>query len=94
MTRPKKPRFISFKPNIFYFKPRGVPLRVLEEVVLCSDELEAIKLSDVDNLDQTTCAIKVGVSQPTFARILSSAHKKLAEAVVGGKGLKEITTSN
>jgi uncharacterized protein len=48
----------------------------LEEVVLEADELEAIKLHDVDGLDHVEAAGKMGVSQPTFGRILNGAYKK------------------
>jgi len=88
MPRPKRPRCLRFNPGVLYFKPRGVPLRHLEEEVLLAEELEAIKLYEHDGLDQTQAAQKMGISQPTFARILASAHKKLASAIVEGKAIK------
>ena len=93
MPRPKIPRCIRFCPCAFYFKPRGIPLRHLEEVVLEPDELEALKLYEVDELDQKSSAKKMKVSQPTFARILGSAHKKIAIAIIGGKAIRIQTTS-
>lgn len=88
MPRPKIPRCLRFKPGVCYFKPQGVPLRFLEEVELLPDELEALKLYEIDGLEQTKAAKKMKVSQPTFARILASAQKKLAQAIVFGKAIK------
>jgi len=61
---------------------------MLEEVLLKADELEALKLYDVDGLEQTKAAEKMKISQPTFARILDSANKKIAEALVKGKAIR------
>jgi predicted DNA-binding protein (UPF0251 family) len=88
MSRPRKSRLCRCKPCSCYFKPQGIPLRVLEEVELLADELESLKLSEVDDLEQTEAARKMGISQPTFARILGSAHKKVASAIIGGKAIK------
>ena len=88
MPRHKIPRCVRFDPNAVYFKPRGIPLRFLEEVALQRDELEALKLYEVDKLNQTTSAKRMKVSQPTFARILDSAYKKIANALVYGKAIR------
>lgn len=88
MPRPKIKRCLRFKPGTRYFKPQGIPLRILEEVCLLGDELEALKLYEVDLLDQTQAAKKMKISQPTFARLLGSAHKKVAEAIIKGKSIK------
>jgi predicted DNA-binding protein (UPF0251 family) len=88
MTRPRIKRHLQFNPNVDYFKPRGIPLRELEEVELFPDEIEAIKLYLVDGLDQTKSAEKMGISQPTFARTIDSAYKKVAEALIKGKAIK------
>ena len=88
MTRPKIKRHLQFKPEVEYFKPRGVPLRGLSEVELYPDEVEAIKLNLVDGLDQTESAKRMGVSQPTFARIIGSATRKMGEAVIKGKAIR------
>ena len=86
--RPKISRCLRFKPNVYYFKPQGIPLRELEEVILLPDELEALKLYEVDGLDQKQAAIKMKISQPTFARILDKAHKKTTEAIIKGKAIR------
>lgn len=88
MARPKIDRKIRSNPNVFYFKPRGVPLRELEETAIQMDEFEAIKLKDFDGLDQVDCAKKMHISQPTFFRILNSARKKITDAIINGKAVK------
>jgi len=88
MPRPKIARQMRFQPNVSYFKPRGVPLRELDEVVLLSDELEAIKLYEIDGLSQLEAAKSMKVSQPTFARILAKANQKIASAIVVGKAIR------
>ena len=88
MVRPKNPRCLRFNPEVVYFKPQGVPLSVLEEIELLPDELEALKLHDVDELDQIEAAKKMNVSQPTFGRILDKAYKKIAIAIIKGKAIK------
>jgi len=75
-------------PESNYFKPRGIPLSMLEEVILTVDEFEAIRLADLEGLYQEQAAEKMNVSRPTFGRIIESAHKKVAEALVKGKALK------
>jgi predicted DNA-binding protein (UPF0251 family) len=88
MPRSKIQRRVSFNPGVTYFKPQGIPLRFLEEIVLMPDEVEALKLYEVDGLEQTKAAEKMKVSQPTFARILGGANKKIAEALIGGKSIR------
>jgi len=88
MTRPRIPRCLRFKPNVYYFKPRGIPLRELEEVILYSDELEALKLHEIDKLEQTKACLKMKISQPTFARLLNNAYQKVAQAIIKGKAIK------
>jgi predicted DNA-binding protein (UPF0251 family) len=61
---------------------------MLEEVVLTVDECEAIRLADLESLYQEQAAEKMQVSRQTFGRIIESAHKKVAEALVKGKAFK------
>jgi predicted DNA-binding protein (UPF0251 family) len=75
-------------PESNYFKPRGIPLSMLEEVILNVDEFEAIRLADLERLYQEQAAVKMNVSRQTFGRIVDSARKKVAEALVKGKALK------
>ena len=88
MPKPRKKRVVRFDPKATYFKPRGVPLSELEEVVLVIEELEALRLADLEDLDQTKAAKKMKISQSTFNRILASARKKTSEALVFGKAIK------
>ena len=71
-----------------YFKPRGVPLKFLEMVELTVEEAEALRLRNIKDLDQIDCAKQMNTSQSTFQRILSSAYKKITEAVIEGKAIK------
>jgi predicted DNA-binding protein (UPF0251 family) len=75
-------------PGTNYFKPRGVPLTTLEEVNLTVDEFEAIRLADLEGLYQEESARKMEISRQTFANIINSAHKKIAEAIVKVKAIK------
>ena len=88
MARPRLCRRVGIIPESNYFKPRGIPLAMLEEVVLTVDEFEAVRLADLDGLYQEQAAEKMNVSRQTFERIIESAHKKVAEALVKGKALK------
>ena len=88
MVRPVKPRRVSFNPNVTYFKPRAIPLSMLEEVDLGIDEIEAIRICDFKEQSQVEAAKKMKVSQSTLQRILTSAHKKIAEALIKGKAIK------
>lgn len=88
MARPIKPRKVIFDPNVTYFKPRAVPLSALGEVVLGVDEIEAIRLCDLKSLSQAEAAKRMGVSQSTLGRILTSAREKTAEALIKGKAIK------
>jgi predicted DNA-binding protein (UPF0251 family) len=90
MSRPIKPRKLSFDPNVTYFKPRAVPLSSLKEVNLRADELEAIKFCDLENLSQVKAAKEMKISQSTLGRILCSARKKIAQALIKGKAIKII----
>jgi len=88
MVRPKKPRRVSFDPNVVYFKPRATPLSILEEVDLSLDELEALRLCDLKNLEQREAAKRMKISQSTLSRILISARKKVVKALIKGKAIK------
>jgi len=88
MPRPFKKRAIGFDPRVTYFKPRAVPLSILEEIDLGMDELETLRLCDLKDLGQKEAAKKMKVSQSTLQRILTSARKKVAEALVSGKAIK------
>lgn len=85
--RPKNCRRVKDMPKVRCFKPQGIPRGQLEEVVVTVDELEAIRLADLDGYYQSEAAEKMEISRQTFGRILDSAHKKVAEAIVSGKSI-------
>jgi uncharacterized protein len=88
MPRPCKCRRIRCKPDTTYFKPRGIPVDALEEVILTLDELEAMKLADQDGLYQQIAAAKMNISRQTFGNIINSAHRKMADVIINAKALK------
>jgi len=88
MSRPCRCRRIRCKPDTNYFKPRGIPLDMLEEVNLGLDELEAIRLADFNGLYQEDAAKKMAISRQTFGNIINSAHKKIADVLLNAKALK------
>ena len=90
MVRPRLCRRIRFNPNITYFKPQGVPMRYLEIVELTTEEVEALRLRNIKDLEQEEAAKKMNTSQSTFQRILSSAYKKITEALIEGKAIRII----
>lgn len=88
-------RCVGFQPLFLYFEPRFEPRggdggqdSELEESVLKVEELESIRLKDHLRLSQEEAAERMGVSQPTFHRIVSEAHRKIAEAFVEGKAIR------
>lgn len=86
--RPRGRRRITINPIVSYFKPRGLPLSILKEVEITKEELEALSLKNIKNLDQIQCAKAMDTSQSTFQRILSSAYKKISQALVEGYAIK------
>jgi len=88
MVRPRLCRRVMFNPNVTYFKPRGIPLVDLEETILNVDEFEAVRLKDLNDLEQEECAKRMNISQPTFNRLVRGARKKIADAIVNGKAIR------
>jgi predicted DNA-binding protein (UPF0251 family) len=88
LPRPKNKRKVSNIPEVSYFKPRGIPISELEEVILSFEELEAIRLTDLEGLYQEIAAEKMGVSRQTLGRIIESARKIIADAVINGKAIR------
>ena len=87
MVRPKKNRIVAYKPEISYFKPRGIPLINLEEVALTVDERESIRLSDLLGMSYEEAGQSMGVSRATFGRIIQHARKVIADALINGKAI-------
>lgn len=85
MSRPTKWRKIENIPAATYFIPYGRGIEEIPENILKLEELEAIRLKDLDGLEQGQCAEKMEVSRGTFQRILLSAREKVADSLVNGK---------
>ena len=88
MARPKKHRRIRCNPSVKYFKPRGVPVRQLDEIAVDHDELEAIRYADLLKYSHEKAAAKMQVSRATFGRIISSARLKIADGILNGKAIR------
>ena len=88
MPRPTKCRRVAFLPPATYFKPAGIPLRALEEVQLSVEEAEAIRLKDLECLEQEEAAERMNISRPTFQRVLASARQKVADALINGRAIR------
>jgi len=88
MVRPRRWRHVYNKVEFNYFKPQGVPMSHLEEIQLDTEELEALRNTEIKEMEQKQAAEKMNISQPTYHRILKSARKKIAEALINGKAIK------
>ncbi len=87
MPRKVKCRRVGHIPRSSFFKPAGIPSYELEEIVLKIEEAEALRLKDLQGLDQIDCAVEMGVSRTTFQRILVQARLKVADALINSKML-------
>lgn len=87
MVRPVINRKVGYKPDVSYFKPRGIPMFDLLEVCLTVDEREAIRLADLHSLSHEEGGQQMGVSRATFGRILRNARKTVADAIINGKAI-------
>jgi uncharacterized protein len=88
MVRPKKNRIVALNPEILLFKPKGSTNKEPEEVIITVDEWESIRLSDLQGLSYEDAGKQMGISRATFGRIIQSARKTLADALVNGKSIK------
>jgi len=84
---------IKFEPNVVYFKPQGIPLQDLEVVEISLEEIEAYRLRHINDLEQIEAARKMKTSPSTYQRMLYSAYKKIADALINGKAIKIIRHS-
>ena len=88
MSRPQKCRRVEFLPNVTYFKPAGVPLKDLQEISMSIEEAETLRLKELEGLEQEQGAEKMNISRPTFQRVLASARRKIADALLNGKAIR------
>lgn len=91
MPRPFKNRKINGLFNSDCYKPNGIPLSMLTSIELSVDELEALRLADLENMYQDAAAEEMGVSRQTFGNIIKRARKKVADAIINGKALKIVS---
>lgn len=83
----RRARWIGFNPSHTCFKPCGVRGRGLDTVELRADEFEALRLMDYEGLYQEECAQRMGISRPTFSRMVAEARRKVADVLLHGKRL-------
>lgn len=88
MPRPRLCRRLRFHARIHGFRPQGGPMRHFNFVEITAEEVEALRLKNIKELDQVECAKQMNTSQSTFQRILSSAYKKISEAIVESKAIR------
>lgn len=88
MPRPRKRRVLGRSPRQAIYKPAGVPLDGLRRVALLQEELEALRLADLEGLSQAEAAGRMDVSRSTFQRILASARRQVALALAEGQALE------
>jgi uncharacterized protein len=86
--RPKKTRWIGCKPGDRCFRPLHVPRKEIIVTQVTLDELEALRLCDLLYLEQDAAAKKMKVHRSTVSRILASARKKVANALLHNHGIK------
>lgn len=87
MARPTKWRRIENIPSVLNFIPSAAEAPEGQKNVLKMEELEAIRLKDLEGLEQGECAEKMEISRPTFQRILISAREKIADSLIKGKSI-------
>jgi predicted DNA-binding protein (UPF0251 family) len=81
-------RRVGFIPRVTYFKPAGVSVAQSQEICLAIEEVEAVRLKDLEGLEHEECARRMNVSRTTFARVLNSARQKMADAILNGKAIR------
>lgn len=86
MPRPRKHRRIGFDPSFNEFGPTGGPCHD-EVIILKLEEVEAIRLMDLEGLDQQGCADQMGIGRTTLQRIYKDARRKVADSLINGKRL-------
>ncbi len=87
MARPIKCRRVEFLPSITSFIPVEDDNRGLNAINLKVEELEAMRLKDIEGLNQQECADEMGVSRQTFQNIIDSGRKKVTQALIEGRGI-------
>ncbi len=88
MPRRRKRGRVRFRFGRICYKPCGIPANALDRVTISYDELEAIRLADLEGMYQQDASELMQISRPTFSRLLERAHKKIAEALINSKAIE------
>jgi predicted DNA-binding protein (UPF0251 family) len=88
MPRPRKYRRVCCNPSAYYFKPRGIPVFELEEIILDHDELESLRLADLLAYSHEEAANEMKISRATFGRIVEAARRKVIDGILNGKAIR------
>ncbi len=88
MPRPRMKRCIANQPIIRFYKPQAVKMCDLKQISLSHDQLEALRLADVEKLEQVEAAILMNISRSTFSRLIAEARTISATALTKGWALK------
>lgn len=86
--RPKKTRWVTCEPGERCFRPQCKPLPKLNGVTLTLDEFEVLRLAHLECYDQEKIAKQMKIHQSTISRILTSAHRKVTDALVNIKAIR------
>jgi predicted DNA-binding protein (UPF0251 family) len=87
MPRPRKWRRLRHQPQPAIFKPVGLPLEKLKQVTLLHEELEALRLADLEGQHQADAANQMSISRSTFQRLVTEARRKVTLALINGAAL-------
>lgn len=88
MPRPRINRRVCQQPVAVFYKPHGIALDRLKGLILTVEGLEALRLADAEGLEHQHAAEIMGISRPTFSRLLSEARRTLATAVTNGWAIR------
>jgi predicted DNA-binding protein (UPF0251 family) len=88
MPRPRKNRRVGRQPMAVFYKPQGVALHQLKGLVLTVEGLEAVRLADAERLEHQHAAEMMGISRPTFSRVLTEARQTIATALVNAWAIR------
>lgn len=81
-------RWVEHFPEATYFKPFGPPHPIGQTIILTIDELEALRLVDLEDLTQEEAAAQMGISRKTLWNDLQRARKKVVNALVNGYAIR------
>lgn len=86
--RPKKTRWVRCCADDRCFRPKNHHLKNLAGVSLSLDEFETIRLCDLEGMEQECAANQMKIHRSTVSRIIKTARKKIADALVNMKAIK------